>query len=82
MCSDFMGRAADGIMPLLRPLWGMPRRQLLDLLWGNDIEVCLPFSQHAMQGINSITDRARRPIANDLHSTHHTLPSLPSGGSV
>ena len=56
VCSDFMGRATDGIMPLQRPRWGMPRRQLLDLLWGNGIEVCSSFLHHATQAGSNIRD--------------------------
>lgn len=34
VCQDFMGRACRAAgMPIARPLWGMPRLQLLQLLW-------------------------------------------------
>jgi len=34
VCNDFMGRASQASgLPLIRPLWGMPRRALLQCLW-------------------------------------------------
>ncbi|GAX80660.1 hypothetical protein CEUSTIGMA_g8095.t1 [Chlamydomonas eustigma] len=41
VCNDFMGKACQDIMPLLRPLWEIPRKQLLDLLWENNFKAII-----------------------------------------